>query len=442
VVCDEWSTAEIAGVDPAREQGRLAWLDALRGIGALSVALFHGMSYYLKDARGPVSEWVDPGTYGVLVFFLVSGYIIPASLERTGSLRRFWTGRLFRIYPLLGFVTAAIVLLSTAGLVPWREQLGTYSPWSAVAAHLTMLQDQLAVPSALNVLWTLSYEMAFYLLVAALFTVNLHRRSTAVALIFAALSLALGGLLPVAALSHQFGTGRTVACAAAVLLAAVTAACSASAATQRVTALSGGALALILISVNGRVAPWQGLIILAAMFTGTVIYRADQGQLSERKAAIVAGAVLCAAVITGIWHIGEAGGDVLVYQRNWAVTVMLTALTFGVAYALRRHRPPHWLTWLGVISYSVYLVHPLLLVISDLFIGRRHHDVVFLLGYLAVLLALSALTHHLIEQPAQRLGRRLSRAAPTSRADLDRRSAALRTQVRPVQENSGSSAVS
>jgi peptidoglycan/LPS O-acetylase OafA/YrhL len=382
----------------------------------------------MKDARDPLLEWVDPGTYGVLVFFLVSGYIIPASLERTGSLRRFWTGRLFRIYPLLGFVTAAIVVLSAAGLVPWREQLDTYSPWSAVIAHLTMLQDLLAVPSVLNTLWTLSYEMAFYLLVAALFTVNLHRSSAGVALTFTGLSLALGGLLPVAALSQDFGTGRTVACAAAVLLAIVTAARSGNAATERVTALAGGALALILISVNGRVPAWQGLIILAVMFTGTVIYRADQGQFSRTKAAIVTGTVLCAAVITGVWHIGEAGGDVLVYQRSWAITVLLTALTFGVAYALRHCRPPRWLTWLGVISYSIYLLHPLLLVISDLFISRRHHDVTLLLVYLAILVALSALTHHLIEQPAQRLGRRLSRPAPASHVDLDGPPAALHSR--------------
>ncbi|MFD0536999.1 hypothetical protein ACFQY7_27985 [Actinomadura luteofluorescens] len=42
---------------------------------------------------------------------------------------------------------------------------------------MTMLQDVLNVPNAMNVLWTLSYEMAFYLLVVALFVVGGHRRS-------------------------------------------------------------------------------------------------------------------------------------------------------------------------------------------------------------------------------------------------------------------------
>jgi peptidoglycan/LPS O-acetylase OafA/YrhL len=37
--------------------------------------------------------------YGVFVFFLVSGYIVPASLERKGSVHGFWVSRVFRLYP-------------------------------------------------------------------------------------------------------------------------------------------------------------------------------------------------------------------------------------------------------------------------------------------------------------------------------------------------------
>ena len=57
-----------------------------------------------RSCSAPNGTWrssgiIDLGKYGVLLFFLVSGYVIPMSLERHGSLRRFWIGRLFRIYP-------------------------------------------------------------------------------------------------------------------------------------------------------------------------------------------------------------------------------------------------------------------------------------------------------------------------------------------------------
>ena len=45
------------------------------------------------------------------VFFLVSGYIIPASLERKGSVRGFWVSRAFRLYPLY-IVGIAVSLLA------------------------------------------------------------------------------------------------------------------------------------------------------------------------------------------------------------------------------------------------------------------------------------------------------------------------------------------
>jgi peptidoglycan/LPS O-acetylase OafA/YrhL len=33
------------------------------------------------------------------VFFLVSGYIVPASLEHKGDVRSIWVNRVFRLYP-------------------------------------------------------------------------------------------------------------------------------------------------------------------------------------------------------------------------------------------------------------------------------------------------------------------------------------------------------
>ena len=90
---------------------RLAWLDALRGFAALCVVFDHGSTLLLLPARSFLYQWFNFGEYGVFVFFLVSGYIIPASLERKGSLRAFLTSRGFWLYPMYA---AAIVLAAIA----------------------------------------------------------------------------------------------------------------------------------------------------------------------------------------------------------------------------------------------------------------------------------------------------------------------------------------
>nr|BFE86334.1 hypothetical protein GCM10020093_089350 [Planobispora longispora] len=61
---------------------RLAWLDALRGLGAVAVLLEHALPWFMPQLR---PYWFNLGMYGVLVFFLVSGYIIPVSLEGEGT---------------------------------------------------------------------------------------------------------------------------------------------------------------------------------------------------------------------------------------------------------------------------------------------------------------------------------------------------------------------
>jgi peptidoglycan/LPS O-acetylase OafA/YrhL len=76
---------------------RLAWLDVLRGLAALAVVFDHASYYLLHHVRTIVYQWFHPGDYGVFVFFIISGYIVPASLERKGSVRTFWVSRLFRL---------------------------------------------------------------------------------------------------------------------------------------------------------------------------------------------------------------------------------------------------------------------------------------------------------------------------------------------------------
>ncbi|SEG64882.1 Peptidoglycan/LPS O-acetylase OafA/YrhL, contains acyltransferase and SGNH-hydrolase domains [Thermomonospora echinospora] len=406
---------------------RLAWLDALRGLAALAVAFHHATYHYAPGLRRQITAWFDPGMYGVMVFFLVSGYIIPASLERSRSLGRFWVGRVFRIYPLLLFALTAVVVIAATDMWPLRDGLAELDRWAVALAHLTMLQDLLAVPNALNVLWTLSYEMLFYLLVAALFAVGLHRRSAGIAAGLAggaAAAVALGGLVPATALTKVAGVTPVVTVTALVMAAAIGCAFCRRPQVRAAGAVLGGLLAVVLLAANGRVPLWEGLVILAVMFTGTALYRAERGQIRVRAAVLSAGAVLVVAVAAGLWHMGGWGlpaDEVLGLRRAWASALVLAALTFAAGMALRHRAMPRGLTILGVISYSVYLLHPVLLIVSDSLFGRPRQDAPFWLAlFLAALVAAALLTQRLVERPAQRLGRRVARrltSGPTTGAN-------------------------
>jgi Acyltransferase family len=196
---------------------RLGWLDALRGIAALCVVFEHLSFDTLKPVRHHVIPWFSPGLYGVMVFFLVSGYIVPASLERRGSVRGFWIGRVFRLYPMWLAAIAAAIVLNRFRLYAFPAS-ATSHPATTALAHAFMLQDLLGVLNVINVLWTLSYEMAFYLLITLLFVAGAHHRSARIGVGFAVTAVAFGGILPKVALSHRLSDARTVALAASIAI--------------------------------------------------------------------------------------------------------------------------------------------------------------------------------------------------------------------------------
>jgi peptidoglycan/LPS O-acetylase OafA/YrhL len=388
---------------------RWGWLDALRGIAALVVAFDHSSYVFLAQMRRELVPELNTSRYGILVFFLVSGYVIPASLERRGHVRTFWTGRFFRIYPLWAAVVAAVLCARLLGFAELRADFDGQSVAGVAVAHLTLLQELLGTPNLLLVLWTLSYEMAFYLLVVALFAVRLHQRPAAVAVIlslFAAVSVTAGVALPVSALSGAVGTGLLILLASIIMVTAIGCASADAPALRVCGGVAGGALALVLVAFNGTVPVWEGLVILSVMFLGTAVHRAERGHSSWWYAAGTAVVVIACAV--GSAYGGGDGGYFT--RRGWIAAFLLAVCTFGVALALRRRSTPGWLSGLGVISYSVYLVHPLLLAVVLGVIGRRQRDSLVLeAAFFAVLLPLCVLTYRYIEAPGQAWGRKPAR---------------------------------
>jgi peptidoglycan/LPS O-acetylase OafA/YrhL len=408
----------------AGNASRLAWLDALRGFAALCVVFDHGSTLLLLPARDFLYRWLNFGQFGVFVFFLVSGYIVPASLERKGSLRAFWTSRGFRLYPMyaVALCLAALAYFNRLGTINGGE----HHPLTSVTSWLLMLPNVLTGPNVPNVTWTLSYEMVFYLLLAGLFSWNLHRHSGGYALGLAIGAVALGGILPMAALTdwaqhYSHGTLWLNVTADALILAGIALAVTDKRRMARIGAALAALTGLVLATVNqGYPYPWSECVILALMFTGTVVYRAEQGQISRRVAWGTVAAVLVLATVAGDWHGAHYGRQ---WQYQWTTSVLLAAATFGIAMAARHRKIPRFAAWLGVISYSVYLLHPL---IFDAYRSvpalhaLDHRAIPVQLGtfaaLVAVIIAASALTYYLIEKPMQRLGRWVAGRRPRARA--------------------------
>jgi peptidoglycan/LPS O-acetylase OafA/YrhL len=417
---------------------RLSWLDALRGFAAITVVLFHLREYALDQVFALTRGWLSTGRYGVVLFFMVSGYVIPMSLQRYGSLRRFWVGRIFRVYPAFLLTSAAMGALVVLDVRVLPAAL-VDTPVAALLANATMLQELLGVPSFVYVFWTLSYEMTFYLLVSALFVFGLHRRCAWWSVLLAVAALAGGTQLPDGLLTGaDRGPVRACLLAAAIAVASV----AAYLRGRRRPAVVAGVFGLAIVAlpaVNGAPVAdshakgsWQALSFLAVMFAGTVVYAAHHGQLRRRTAALALGTVAACLMAAAWLHAASPGHGLATpdrSRREAVGTLVAVAATFAIGYALRHRRVPRFAAWLGRISYSMYLLHPIVLyLVAPHLTGVRNLPFAVQLvvagGYVVVVLLVSWLSYVAVELPGQRLGRRVSQA-------LDRRCGPDRSGPRP-----------
>lgn len=136
-------------------------LEALRGFAALVVVWHHIIyhKYWLDPAYKPAGllSFDAPGHLSVLVFFVLSGYVIglahAAPLQR-GTILSYLKKRFSRIYPIY-FLSMVLALLVAKHSYPLSTVLG----------NLTMTQNFLTpVIFENNPAWSLNFEILFYLL--------------------------------------------------------------------------------------------------------------------------------------------------------------------------------------------------------------------------------------------------------------------------------------
>lgn len=385
---------------------RLQFLDAVRGVAALTVAVQH----FVEQVSVPYLRWSHevfrPGEWGVILFFVTSGFIIPVSIERYRSVGRFWIGRFFRLYPLYWAVTGGALLLFALDRYHLAPEYKLH--WvRASAANLTMAQEFIGQPHVLGQAWTLSYELVFYGLVSLLFLVRWHHRPGPVLAIGLAAAVAVGTAVP-ARLVTEGSTAQQLAVALACAVAAAVAALAArgSAGAALLAALFAAAVAGL---VANRAHPaWFTVLLLSSMFVGWVLHRWATGQAPASHAVAATAAAGAVVVVAHGLHFQVnvvPGTDIHTSARAEVLTFLAAYGVFLGALALRRRAFPRALRWLGEISYSVYLVHGVVLAA----VPRVGGAVTTVAVWVAVTLAASWATYRLIEAPFQRWGRTIAR---------------------------------
>lgn len=142
---------------------KLFFIDYLRAIASLAVAIAHIyngaiLGIYSKTNNTIAKlllEFILTGGFGVCIFFLVSGFIIPLSFS---NIKAFFIRRLLRIYPAF-FIAVFIAWVITKE--PFEYKL--------LFSYTLLLADIVNSPTVLGgVDWTLRIEIIFYLYIGIL----------------------------------------------------------------------------------------------------------------------------------------------------------------------------------------------------------------------------------------------------------------------------------
>ncbi len=319
-------------LSPTRTPIRLPYLDGLRGIAALVVAIYH--AYKFTGLSGQVESIPILGTVlqfgflGVPVFIVLSGYVlmlpvVQNELRFPRGTRRYLRNRARRILP--PYYAALAISLLLILLVPvMRQPAGTQ--WDSkvpvtvpdVISHLLLVHDFSAdwIVKINGPLWSVAVEWHIYF------------------------------LLPFVLLPLWRRVGGFMTTGIAFVLTFV----------------------LALLDIGTFAHPWLVALFAAGMLAAQQTVR----ETASVKTVILVGVAACAVMI--VIGVVVAGGVLAYFALETVVGIALAAFLAAVGPAAARGRTPSVvnllsskpLLFLGLISYSVYLLHSPLLALANL----------------------------------------------------------------------------
>ena len=366
-------------------KGQIRSIQILRGLAALLVVVAH----IFEHPSATIAHWeLVTGRFGVDIFFVISGFII-MSITPDGPFRPygFVVRRVLRVVPLYWLCT--LLVFAIALLAP--------SLFKRTAVDVTYLLGSLffvPMPSPLDLTdwrpllklgWTLQYEMFFYLVVALLFWVGSRlARAGIVTLLFGGLILLSLTVEPESSRFAFYANASLMSFVVGVWLA-----------VAHRAGLFG----------NGETGRPRLLAAVAALALAATLVLYDRPQTvimdfgQHVPLTVAAGLIVATGLVAEPWSEGRL-------------------LAFPLA--------------VGNWSYSLYLTHMFVVGAAWAVAGKLHVTSILgltLVGVAALVgsLVVAALSHRLIEMPANALGRRLDST------DRDRASARGRPVVHAAQ---------
>jgi peptidoglycan/LPS O-acetylase OafA/YrhL len=357
-------------------------IDSIRGIAALLVAFLHISQGYLEipavKAQGTflyeIAYQLDFGRIGVVAFFAISGFVICPSLKgrKYDGTRKFLISRFFRLFP--AFWMSIVLTLWTR--YSWN---GLPVDWPQVLGNIPMLYSLFHVEPLQGLYWTLEVELIFYLLCLTLFMCGwLHKP----------VILCFLGLVLMAASEWIFSRPDI---------------------KSEITRA---------FHIQWMFMPWN----LAIMFWGG-LFRIWYNDRVRRcllfSVSVPVFALVLALLVAILWSPIILTCTWILQGKLWALHEMVPYF-FGMGLfitgALYIKLNNRFLVWLGTISYSLYLLHPIaygfvLMLVNTKFPdwGNLHLSV-YIFVSIVVSILLAGLVYYCIERPAIKLGRYLQNA--------------------------------
>jgi peptidoglycan/LPS O-acetylase OafA/YrhL len=149
----------------AGSRNRLLELDAMRGIAALVVVLFHFTMERPESQLG-----FKYGVTGVDFFFIISGFVIFLTLSSTKGWKDFVVSRFSRLFPTYWTVVTFTALMTVVyRLIHHESMSGLFTQY---LGNMTMIQNYFKIPNLDEPYWTLLVELQFYIVMLLIFSLG------------------------------------------------------------------------------------------------------------------------------------------------------------------------------------------------------------------------------------------------------------------------------